>query len=121
MTLDPVVPCEGQLSVFDTPHVRGSDTSTEAAHVLDATGRANRIRTQVLALFVAYPDGLTCWEVEDLTGGSHETISSAITTLRSPKYGREAILDSGRRKVRPSTNRRTAIYVLNPNPRQETR
>lgn len=39
------------------------------------------MRRRVWMLIGAHPDGLACWEVEQITGGLHQTVSATITWL----------------------------------------
>lgn len=39
------------------------------------------MRRRVWLIIWSRPDGLACWEVEQITGGLHQTISATITWL----------------------------------------
>lgn len=85
------------------PRVRGSDTSEAAAEsVGPVTGR---LRRQIYAL-ICERGGLTCDEVEALTGLAHQTASARIYELKK----RGQIVDCGERRPTRS-GRKAAVYV----------
>jgi len=67
------------------PYAAGSDTSLAAAIEID--GHLDRLEAKVLAVIRDHDDrGLTCDEVEDLTGLSHQTASARIHALAHKKH-----------------------------------
>ena len=83
-----------------TPFADGSDTSEAASR--RAQPRAGGDARRILALIRSHR-GLTCDEVESLTGLPHQTASARIRGLRSGGL----IVDSGER--RPTRRGRAAV------------
>ena len=68
---------------------RNADTSAEAWEMIKR--RTQTMREQIQALIEAHPAGLCCFEIESITGLSHQTASARITELK--KLG--LIFDNG--------------------------
>lgn len=72
-----------QLSLFEDQYIKapsnGVRTSDEAAEAMGNDG--SRLRRLVFNL-IAFHGGLTCQEVEHITGIAHETVSARIWELR---------------------------------------
>jgi len=73
------------------PYARDSDTSEEASR--RALPRAGRDARRILDLIRAH-GGLTCREIQELTGIPHETASARCTGLKDKGW----IRDSGKRR-----------------------
>lgn len=83
----------------------GPATSNEAAASLDPDhlGRlARRVYDEIFYTVANGGTGLTCDQVEQIVGGSHQTVSARVNELRDKGY----ILDSGAR--RPTRSGRKA-------------
>lgn len=87
------------------PHVRGSDTSLEAA--LDIEPHAVSLRERIYTLIHnTARGGLTCDEAEVLSRGRHQTVSARVREL----VNANRILDTGaRRKTRSGCQAR--VYI----------
>lgn len=95
------------------PHVRGSDTSREAAEsIID---NARQLRAVVFSCVLSCGEiGVTCDQVEVVMSGRHQTISARIRELVNE--GR--IIDTGER--RPTRSGRGArIYIATCNAPQD--
>ncbi len=89
-----------QIGLFDAPMPRhnGTDTSREAALSLHPISGA--LRQRVLEV-ITRSAGMTCDEVEDRTGLSHQTASARVNELS--RLG--LLIDTGeRRKTRSGRN-----------------
>ena len=88
------------------PFVRGSDTSEAASDsVADSAGTK---RGEVLeALRLAGARGLTDWEIQQRTGGLHQS----MTARRRELVLRGLVRDSGRRRA-TQTGRQAVVWVL---------
>lgn len=95
------------MAKVGAPYVKGSDTSKAAAK--DVVGRTDSLRARCLQLIKdASKRGLTCDELEDITGERHQTISARVREL----VLRSKILDSGsRRATRSGSQARIYVYV----------
>ncbi len=90
------------------PFASGSDTSRAAA--ISITPHLERLERSVLGIITAFDErGLTCDELEENTGLSHQTASARINALYRKKG---LIRDSGlRRKTR--SGRCAVVYLAN--------
>jgi hypothetical protein len=95
------------------PHVRGSDTSREAA---DSVGEgARQLRAVVFSRILHSGEvGMTCDQVEEAMNGRHQTISARIRELVNE--GR--IIDTGERRPTRS-GRQARIYIATCNAPQD--
>jgi len=75
------------------PFVTGSDTSEAAAEGVAV--RVPALRARIMALFELHTEGLTCDDVEALTGKRHQTVSARIRELVQAAR----IFDTGARRV----------------------
>lgn len=90
---------------MDNPPHNGTDTSRAAAE--SVTAHVPRLEQMVLdSVAAAGPDGRTCYEVEFMTGLSHQTASARITSLSR----RGALVDSGQRRL-TITGRKAIVWV----------
>ncbi len=85
------------------PFAKGSVTSKEAAESMVPHAPSIRERVYMAVETQHYTSGITCDEVEVMSGISHQTVSARIRELA--KAGR--IKDSGR--VRPTRSGRNAV------------
>ena len=91
-------------SDIPVPHVRSSETSVAAAKSLKSTIGA---RSQAIYdLINEHPEGLTCEQVEIITGGLHQSVSAIIKGLRDLQF----IEFSGEQR-RNRTGRMAKVYV----------
>lgn len=104
------------LPLFNYPVAahNGTDTSREAAAVIRPDlGRLQRL---VLEAIADAPDGLTCKEVEQITGLSHQTASARLNELANcqPPYLEHQIEQGGERYRRRPTGPKSSgrIYFL---------
>jgi hypothetical protein len=86
--------------VVTNPH-RNSQSAARSVE-----GHAPASRAHVWRLIRDSPNGLACWEVEQMTGGLHQSVSATINWLRN--HG--ALTVSGRRNKTPS-DRWADIYL----------
>jgi hypothetical protein len=84
------------------PYAAGSETSREAAESVAHV--APSLREHVFAIIRQHSDGLTCDQVEAITGRPHQTISARFYELR--KMGR--LIGSGWRYTR--SGRKAVVY-----------
>ena len=87
------------------PHVRGSDTSLDAA--VSVVDDVRRIRRRILWHVAACPEGATCDEVEVALGLIHQTCSARIREL----VLLDCLVDTGARR---KTRRRRPAAVYRP-------
>jgi len=80
------------------PYVRGSATSEDAAQSMRIPAVA--LRERVYDLISKHPQGLTCDEVEVMTGRSHQSVSARIRELKQA----DRIAQAGRRSTRSGRN-----------------
>jgi len=92
------------------PFIKTSDTSVEAAQSMRT--RAPDLRELVFSYFKRHRGGLTCDEVEALSGLSHQSASPRIFELA--KAGR--IVDSGKRR-RTRGGRGAVVYIIPATPK----
>jgi hypothetical protein len=87
------------------PHVRGSDTSREAAESVGEGAR--QLRAVVFSRILSSGEvGMTCDQVEEAMNGRHQTISARIRELVNE--GR--IIDTGERRLTRS-KRSARVYI----------
>lgn len=87
------------------------ETSRQAAASLPSLGPlARRVFDEI-----AYVDGLTCDQVEQTVGKSHQTISARVNELRDKGW----IVDSGRRR-KTRSNRSAIVWVPSQTARRST-
>jgi hypothetical protein len=92
------------------PH-NGTDTSREAAEAIKPDlGRLHRL---VLDAIANAPDGLTCREVELITGLSHQTASARLNELANcqPPHVEHRLEEGGQRYRRRPTGPRSSGRV----------
>ena len=94
------------------PHVSNSETSLEAAQSIKPN--VSKIRGEVLKCIKEMPSGLTCDQVECITGLSHQTCSARFRELAScqPPLIHKLLMDDGnyaRRKTR--SGRGAYVYI----------
>lgn len=89
------------------PYAAGSDTSEAAAHSVEQ--HVARLESMVLNAIAGSPGGLTCDQIEEETGLSHQCASARVHCLNHKK---QLIRDSGVR--RPTRSGRGAVvWVAN--------
>ncbi len=84
--------------VLFPPAARLTDPDTSHAAAEDAQENASTHRARALALLQSHPDGLTDFELADLTGLQQTSIGKRRGELRD----RGLVRDSGRRRPAPS-------------------
>lgn len=87
------------------PYEKSSQTSKEAA--LSIQNDAKSLRSKIFNL-IAQRGGLTCDEVEEITGMRHQTASARIREL----VLENKIRDSQKKRLTRS-NRKAVVYVCN--------
>lgn len=93
--------------LWNLPPSNGTDTSNAAAE--DIAPKTPNMREKVFALIKDAGDhGITCDEVEIVTGLKHQTASARLYELR--KAGR--VVDSGERR-KTSSGSTARVYVAN--------
>ncbi len=92
-----------QLSISFVPH-NGTPTSRAAAESMMC--HATRLKRQILAEISAAEWGLTCDEVEQRTGLSHQTASARIRELTES----EKLYHHGERPTR--SGRKARVYFI---------
>lgn len=91
------------------PHVEDSDTSCAAAKSVE--NNATALRGKIYRTLLQHPEGLTCHEVEAMTGLRHQTASARIREL----YLKGQIRDSGYRRM-TDTRRSAVVWCTSSNP-----
>ena len=88
---------------------KGSDTSEEAAEAAIPTRAAMQrlVRAVIVGAETNDPPGLTCDQVEVITGGAHQTISARIRDL----VLNGSIYDTGDRRL-TRRGRKAAVYRI---------
>lgn len=77
---------------------RGSDPDTSHDAADDARGeRAIKMERQVYACLVARPNGLTNWEIVELSGLSYHSATPRVKPLRN----KNLVYDSGEKRLSP--------------------
>ena len=109
-----VMSTQGQLfAVNTTPaHVRNSETSFDAAESIKPA--VPHLQKRVLDCVASMPGGLTCDQVECITGMAHQTCSARFRELAScqPPLIQKLILDDGSYARRPTRSGRGAyVYI----------
>jgi hypothetical protein len=86
----------------------GTDTSREAAEAIK--GDLGRLQRLVLKTVAEAPDGLTCKEVEQITGLSHQTASARLNELANcqPPFVEHRMEEGGERYRRRATGPRSS-------------
>jgi hypothetical protein len=70
---------------FDGPVITNRDENSRAA-AESVQPYASSQRRRVWLLINRYPRGLACWEVEEITGGLHQSVSATINWLYTHKW-----------------------------------
>jgi len=103
-------PMFDDLPLFNYPTVahNGTDTSREAAEAIK--GDLGRLQRLVLKAVAEAPDGLTCKQVEELTGLSHQTASARLNELANcqPPFVQHRLEEGGKRFRRRPTGPRSS-------------
>jgi hypothetical protein len=104
------------LPLFNYPVAahNGTDTSREAAAAIRPNlGRLHRLVIETVGVA---PDGLTCKQVEQITGLSHQTASARLNELANcvPPFVEHRLEEGGKRYRRRPTGPRSSgrVYFL---------
>ncbi len=108
-----------QTDLFNQPRAPHNRTETsEAAAKSFTTKELNGMCTQVLFAVMKSPDGLTCEQVEDVTGLKHQTVSARLRdliTVEPPYVEFRPDPFTGKEKRRANESGRTAkVYYAAP-------